>query len=186
MSALVRLENSGTAEALWEVKEALSEGLRESGDEELRRAFAERLRQVTSRRFGEGAPLVADALEGGGAMLAEQMQEWIEQWIREGRAQGIDLGMERGRAEGHAEERALLCRLASQKFGAETGVGLSGLLARLADWERLAEVGGLIIGCGTGTELLDRAKRLARPSRRRPERWSSAPESPPPNDGRAA
>ena len=41
MSALVMLENSGTAEALWGAVEALSEGLRESGDDEFRRGFVE-------------------------------------------------------------------------------------------------------------------------------------------------
>ena len=41
VSALVRLENSGTAEALWGAVEASSEGLRESGDGEFRRAFVE-------------------------------------------------------------------------------------------------------------------------------------------------
>ena len=93
-------------------------------------------------------------------MLAERVQEWIEQWLQEGREQGL----ERGRAEGRAEERALLSRLASQKFGAETGERLSGLLARLTDPERLAEVGGWVIECGTGAELLDRTGRLVRPS----------------------
>ncbi len=180
VSALVRLETSGTAEALREVMEALSGWLGESGDEELRRAFSEWLRQVVSRRFGEGAPLAADALEGGGAMLAERVQEWIEQWLREGREQGLEqgiergreqgreqgleLGLERGRAEGRAEERALLCRLASQKFDAETGERLSELLARLTNPEQLAEAGSWIIECGTGAELLDRTGRLARPS----------------------
>ena len=91
-------------------------------------------------------------------MLAERVQEWIEQWLREGREQGLELGLERGRAE----ERALLCRQASQKFGAETGERLSGLLARLTDPERLAEVGSWIIECGTGAELLDRTGRLSR------------------------
>ena len=162
VSALVKLETSGTAEALREVMEALSGWLGESGDEELRRAFSEWLRQVVSRRFGEGAPLAADALEGGGAMLAERVQEWIEQWLQEGREQGLELGLERGLEQGRAEERALLCRLASQKFGAETGDRLSGLLARLTDSERLAEVGGWIIECGTGAELLDRTGRLSR------------------------
>ena len=52
MSALVGLETSGTAEALSEAVEALSGWLRDSGDDELRRAFAEWLRQVSSRRFG--------------------------------------------------------------------------------------------------------------------------------------
>ena len=162
VSALVGLETSGTAEALSEAVEALSGWLRDSGDEELRRAFAEWLRQVSSRRFGEGAPLAAEALEGGGAMLAERVQEWIEQWLREGREQGLELGLERGLERGRAEERALLCRQASRRFGAETGERLSGLLARLTDPERLAEVGDQVIECGTGAELLDRAGRLAR------------------------
>ena len=168
VSALVRLETSGTAEALWEVMEALSGWLRESGDEELRRAFSEWLRQVVSRRLGEGAPLAADALEGGGAMLAERVQEWIEQWLQEGREQGLEQGIEQGREQGlergRAEERALLCRLASQKFDAETGERLSELLARLTNPEQLAEAGSWIIECGTGAELLDRTGRLARPS----------------------
>ncbi len=174
VSALVRLENSGTAEALREAMEALSGWLRESGDDELRRAFAEWLRQMTSRRFGEEAPLAADALEGGGAMLAERVQEWIEQWLQEGREQGLEQGIEQGREQGReqglelglergrAEERVLLCQQASRKFDAETGERLSGLLARLTDSERLAEVGGWIIECGTGAELLDRTGRLAR------------------------
>ena len=97
-------------------------------------------------------------------MLAERVQDWIEQWLREGREQGREQGVELGLERGRAEERALLCRLASEKFGAETGERLSGLLARLTDPERLAEVGSGIIECGTGAELLDRTRRLARPS----------------------
>ena len=166
VSALVGMETSATAEALSEAAEALSGWLRDSGDDELRRAFAEWLRQVSSRRFGEGAPLAADALEGGGAMLAERVQEWIEEWLRQGREQGLEQGREQGLEvgleRGRAEERALLCRLASRRFGAETGERLSGLLGRLTDPERLAEVGDWVIECGTGAELLDRTGRLAR------------------------
>ena len=170
MSAVVGLETSGTAQALWKVAEALSEWLRDSGDDELRRAFAEWLRQMLPRRFGEGAPPVAQALEEGRAMLAERAKQWTEEWLRQGREQGLEqgreqgleLGLERGLERGRAEERALLCRLASRRFGAETGERLSGLLGRLTDPERLAEVGDWVIECGTGAELLDRAGRLAR------------------------
>ena len=83
-------------------------------------------------------------------MLAESVKEWTEQWFRE--------GLERERAE----ERALLCRLAARKFDAETAERLSGLLDRLTDPERLAEVGDWIIECGTGADLLDRTGRLDR------------------------
>ena len=117
-------------------------------------------------------------------MLAESVKEWTEQWLREGREQGLEQGLERGREQGlergreqgreqglalglergiergRAEERALLCRQAERKFDAETAERLSGLLDRLTDPERLAEVGDGIIECGTGADLLDRAGRL--------------------------
>ena len=117
-------------------------------------------------------------------MLAESVKEWTEQWFREGqekgieqgleqgreqgleqglergREQGLELGLERGLERGRAEERALLCRQAARKFDTETAERLSGLLERLADPERLAEVGDWIIECGTGADLLERAGRL--------------------------
>ena len=154
VSALVAFENSDSAAGLSEVAEALSVWLRDSGEDELRRAFVEWLRRVLPRRFGEGASPVVQALEGGGAMLAERAKEWTEQWLREGREQGL----ERGRAE----ERALLCRQAGRKFDAETAERLSGLLERLSNPERLAEVGDWIIECRTGAELLDHAGRISR------------------------
>ena len=164
VSLLAGLENSRSMSALCEAAEASWGWLRDSGEEELRRAFAEWLGQMMPRRFGEeAAAALVQALEGGGSMLAERMKEWTEQWLREGREQGLELGLERGIERGRAEERALLCRQASRKFDAETGARLSGLLERLTDPERLAEVGDWVIECGTGAELLDRAGRLARP-----------------------
>ena len=170
MSALVAFENSDSAAGLSEVAEALSVWLRDSGEDELRRAFVEWLRRVLPRRFGEAAPPVVQALEGGGAMLAERAKEWTEEWLREGREQGIEQGLERGLEQGlerglergRAEERALLCRQAGRKFDAETAERLSGLLERLSNPERLAEVGDRIIECRTGAELLERAGRISR------------------------
>ena len=150
VSALVAFENSDSAADLSEVAEALSIWLRDSGEDELRRAFVEWLRRVLPRRLGEAAPPVVQVLEGGGAMLAERAKEWTEQWLQE--------GLERGRAE----ERALLCRQAGRKFDAETAERLSGLLERLSHPERLAEVGDRIIECRTGAELLDHAGRISR------------------------
>ena len=158
VSALVALENSGSAENLSKVLAALSDWLRSPEDDELRRAFVGWVRQVVlpGGRFDEAALPVVRVLEGGGAMLAERMKEWTEEWLREGREQGI----ERGRAE----ERALLCRQAARKFDAETAERLSGLLDRLTDPEHLAEAGDSIIECGTGAELLARAERIGHPS----------------------
>ena len=166
VSALVGLENSGSAESLSKVLGALSDWLRDSEDDELRRAFVEWIRQVVlPGRFPGAALPVERALEGGGAMLAESVKEWTEQWFREGREKGIELGLERGLERGRAEERALLCRQAERKFDAETAARLAGLLDSLTDPERLAEVGDWIIECGTGADLLDRAgRRLTHPS----------------------
>ncbi len=168
------LENSGSAESLSKLLAALSGWLRSPEDDELRRAFAEWIRRVVlPDRFAGAALPVVQALEGGEAMLAESVKEWTEQWFREGQEkgieQGIEQGLERGREQGlerglergRAEERALLCRLAARKFDAETAERLSGLLERLADPERLAEVGDWIIECGTGADLLNRVGRLA-------------------------
>ena len=169
VSALVGLENSRSAAGLSNVLEALSDWVEGPGEDELRRAFVEWVRQaVLLGRFGESVLPVVQALEGGGAMLAERVKEWTEQWLREGREQGLQQGLEQGREQGlergiergRAEERALLCRQASRKFDAETAERLSGLLNHLSDPERLAEVGDWIIECRTGSELLDRAGRI--------------------------
>ena len=159
VSALVGIENSRSASDLSKLLAALSGWLRGPEDDELRRAFVEWVRQVVlPGRFPGAALPVVQALEGGGAMLAESVKEWTEQWFREGREEGLEQGLERGRAE----ERALLCRLTARKFGAETAERLSRLLDRFSDPERLAEVGDWIIECGTGPELLDRTERLDR------------------------
>ena len=161
VSALVGLENSRSAASLSNVLEALSDWVEGPGEDELRRAFVEWVRRaVLPGRFGEAVLPVVQALEGGGAMLAERVKEWTEQWLREGREQGLQQGLERGIERGRAEERALLCRQASRKFDAETAERLSGLLNHLSDPERLAEVGDWIIECRTGAELLDRAGRI--------------------------
>ena len=92
-------------------------------------------------------------------LLEARAEEWKAQWL----AEGIEKGIERGRAE----ERALLGRLAELKFGAPTAKRLSGLLGGLTAPEELLEVGGWIIECGTGAELLDRvgAQAAARTAR---------------------
>ena len=166
VSALVALENSGSAESLSEVLAALSDWLRSPEDDELRRAFVGWIRQVVlpGGRFDEAALPVVRVLEGGGAMLAERVKEWTEEWLRQGREQGLELGLERGIERGRAEERERLCRLVGRKFDLETAERLSGMLDRFSSPERLAMIGEWIIDCGTGAELLDRAERLDRPS----------------------
>ena len=80
--------------------------------------------------------------------------------LRSQRRRGFERGRAEGRERGRADQRALLCRQTARKFDAATAQRLSGLLERVADADRLAEIGDWIIDCATGTELLDRVARL--------------------------
>ena len=86
--------------------------------------------------------------------LEHRMDEWEQEWFRQGR----EAGVRRGREEGRAEERALLLRLAARRFGAGTAEALTGLLEGVDDADRLAEIGEMIVDCGTGDELLARVE----------------------------
>ena len=79
------------------------------------------------------------------------MDEWEQEWFRQGREAGL------------AEERALLRRQAARRFGAGTAEALAGLLEGVDDADRLAEIGEMIVDCGTGDELLDRVRGTAPP-----------------------
>ena len=82
------------------------------------------------------------------AYYAARLRAWQDQYRAEGRAEGLEQGL--------ATERELLCRLVARKFGADTAERLSGLLARIGDTRRLAEVGDWIIDCATGADLIAR------------------------------
>lgn len=93
-------------------------------------------------------------------MLAETLDEWAEEKYRLGQAEGMKRGRSKGRVEGWVEgERALLCRQAERRFGADVAAALSKLIEGLDAPDRLAEVGDLVVDCATGSELLDRAAR---------------------------
>ena len=80
-------------------------------------------------------------------MLTDNLAEWP--------AKLVEQGIEQGREQGREQERALLCRLAARKFDDDAGRRLAAVLAG-ADADRLAEVGDLIIECGTAAELFAR------------------------------
>ena len=96
-------------------------------------------------------------------MRAESHAEGRAEGHAEGHAEGRAKGHAEGRAEGHAEQRTLLCRQAAHRFGAETAARLAGLISRVEDPTRLAEVGEWIVTCASGSELLERCSRT-RPS----------------------
>ncbi len=102
--------------------------------------------------------------EKGGKMpsLAEKVKEWEKREQRLGFVRGIAEGEAKGKAEGIAEgvarERALLCKQARLKFGAAVAEELARRLEPVSDAGALEAVGGLIIECADGAELLARVR----------------------------
>ena len=84
--------------------------------------------------------------------LVERVAEWPKQWLREGREQGVA----EGREQGVDQQRALLCRMAAARFDADAATRLAGLLAPIADPERLAEVGDWLVRCETAAAFFAR------------------------------
>ena len=80
--------------------------------------------------------------------FAERRREYEETYRAEGEARGIERGL--------AAERNLLRGLAERKFGARAGERVAPLLEGVGDAEGMAVVGGWIIDCATGDELLAR------------------------------
>ena len=82
-------------------------------------------------------------------MLAETLQEWTAEWVEQGREQGLQQGVQQG-------QRALLCHQVAQKFGDSAAKRLGAALERVANLDRLAQVGRWIIECETAAELFAR------------------------------
>ena len=118
-------------------------------DQELWLSFAAWYGGILGPRFGGQLPALVNDKET--TMLAETLQEWEEEKIDEGRREG----RQEGRQEG---QREVLCSLAGQRFGAATGTELATVLAGVEDTSELARIGALIIDCGSGQELLARAR----------------------------
>ena len=180
VSALIALETNRDRTRLPGLLGTLIGLLRERGDDELAQAFRAWVAQVLlPRRFRGTPPDALPRLEEVRTMLEETVREWTADWVAEGREQGLEQGreqgleqgreqgleqgreqgLEQGLEQGRAEERALLCRQAARKFDDVAGRRLAAALAEVADAERLAEVGGWIIECGTAAELLARVAR---------------------------
>ena len=149
VSSLVALRAAPDRERVQAVLDGLIELLRGQDDEELEAAFREWVNQVlVPRHFRGSASDPPPRLEEVRTMLTDNLAEWPAKLVEQGIEQGIEQGRE--------EERALLCRQAARKFDAGAGRRLAAALAGVADADRLAEVGDLIIECGTATELFAR------------------------------
>ena len=145
--AMVRVEQSRSAEDLAEVATVLKDRLRD-GRNELTQAFADWLETLMRRLEGaaEAEEQPKRSLEEVTMTLEERVAEWPKPYIRQ--------GLEEGRSEGIAQQRLLLQRQAAERFGTATGDRLANVLAFASDPEWLAEVGMAIVRCVTGDELL--------------------------------
>ena len=167
MGAVIGLEQSRTAADLIQVANALPERLERSENVELRRVFIDWLTSSMEQVKPAGEELPAmDSLEEVRMTLQERLKEWPEQWMREGREQGIEQGIEQGLEQGLERglehERALLCRMAALRFGAETRERLAALLAPIADPDQLADIGDRLVQCSTAGEFLAQVDLITR------------------------
>ena len=190
VSAQVALEQGSVPEmaAVLRRVSALLSGAQHAS---LRRAFAELTlgmveRSAASRTHPELALALRAAAETGGlnamgSLLARRIDEYIETntearteaRVKERLEARVKAGVEAAEARAEARmraellerslewERAMLSRQAERKFGAGAGARLAALLAEVADPERLAAVGDLVIDCADGAELLARAREEA-------------------------
>ena len=157
MAALIRLERSRGPADVNAVLGALDEWLSESGNEGLRRAVGEWMRQVCvpGRSATATWPVDENRTEAQ-AMLRERVKEWMEEERSEGRSEGRAEGRAEERAEGRARQVELMRRMAARKFGSATAQRLAERLERVHDSENVAEIGEWLIECESGEELLER------------------------------
>ena len=162
MAAVAALEQSRSPEDLRRVLVALQQRVWARDEERLARVFAEWVWRLACRLAPGDSPLApVHTLEDVRMTLEERVSEWPRQWRQEGLQQGIERGieqgLERGIALGLEQQRALLRRQAGSRFDSSAAERLAPVLERIADPERLAEVGDLVVRCETADELLARA-----------------------------
>ena len=160
-AALLRLQRCRRPAELPRLAVSLFDALRRDGCTE---AFAERLSDalmhMLAARFGGDETGEGHTEELQRAlrymeeprMLAETAARWRREAIEEGIAKGMTKGM--------LHECALLQRQTVRRFGVAAGDALAALLAKEEDVERLAQVGELVVDCGSATELLERGMGL--------------------------
>ena len=162
MTSVVALEQSGSAQDLARVVEALQAKLGGSDETGLRQAFIDWVRQAAERVAPPGRWVrPVRTLEELKMTLVERAAEWPKQWLQEGIEQGVKQGIEQGIEQGLTHERALLRRQAALRFGEEAAARAAPALARIADPEGLATAGDWIVRAGDGDELVARLMQLA-------------------------
>ena len=73
-------------------------------------------------------------------------------------AEGFEQGYREGFRQGLKGVRDQLLVQAEQRFGATTAERLAACLAEVREYDRLLAIGGWIVDCASGSELLDRVE----------------------------
>ena len=120
-------------------------------------------------RLEEVPPVTSRLEESIDAAFARARSEGIEEGIERGMQRVIEQGIEQGVEQGRSEQRALLCRMASLKFGAAAAEDMAALLPGVSGPDGLREVGECLIGSGTADELLACVRDLLRRERPGPD-----------------
>ena len=131
---------------------------REQGQRELlSRLAARKFDAATAERLAAALEGVADsdrlAQIGDWIIDCETAADLFARFVEQGREQGREQGLQQGREQG---QRVLLCHLVAQKFGDAAAQRFGAAIERVADPDRLAQVGGWIIECDMATELFAR------------------------------
>ena len=87
-------------------------------------------------------------------LLDARIQAANAKWEAEGYKEGYKEGLE----EGLEQQRALLQSLAKRRFSAAIADRLAARLAEVRDHDRFMAIGGWLVDCASGTELLDRVE----------------------------
>ena len=132
-------------------RDGLEQGIREGREQGIREGIEQGVEQGIQEGIQRG---IRQGIEQG-------IQEGRERGIERGIEQGVERGVQRGRAE---EGARLLGHLTALKFDARTAERLSGLLDHLTGPEDLDRIGGWIIECEHGGELLSRVSALQAPT----------------------
>ena len=122
------------------------------------RRLSPRLRQTVgawlrrlAEKYGTALPELEEMMElAEVGPVTSRIEESIDAAFARARSEGVEQGIERGRSE----ERALLCRMASVKFGAAAAEDMAALLPGVSGPEDLQEVGKCLMQSGTADELL--------------------------------
>ena len=156
VTSLAKMEREPSPENLRRVMRGLSGRFPGPGFAELRKALVSWVAGAAEAWQIPEEELVRMRTSMEEETMYERVKEMREQVHQDGVQKGLERGLEQGLERGRAEGRALVGRLATRKFGAETAEQLSRVLEDIADPERLADVADAIIDCGSDAELFAR------------------------------